>query len=37
MRVKVVELVPSVMHRRYGSSSGLRQVKDAFDIAIDGF
>lgn len=36
MREKVLELVPRIMYRRYGSSDGLREKKDAFDIAIDG-
>lgn len=36
MRERVLELAPSVMYRRHGSSDGLRQRKDAFDLAIDG-
>lgn len=36
MREKVLELAPRVMYRRHGSSDGLRQRKDAFDLAIDG-
>lgn len=36
MRRRVLELVPRVMYRRHGSSAGLRAMKDAFDLAIDG-
>ncbi|ONK55698.1 uncharacterized protein A4U43_C10F90 [Asparagus officinalis] len=36
MRERVLELAPRVMYRRHGSSDGLRQRKDAFDLAIDG-
>ncbi|KGN55897.1 probable xyloglucan galactosyltransferase GT19 [Cucumis sativus] len=36
MREKVIELIPSVMYRKHGSSLGLRTKKDAVDIAIEG-
>ncbi|GAB2280465.1 Probable xyloglucan galactosyltransferase gt19 [Dionaea muscipula] len=36
MREKVMELIPTVMYRKHGSSLGLRTKKDAFDVAIDG-
>lgn len=36
MRRRVLELAPRVMYRRHGSSAGLRAIKDAFDLAIDG-
>ncbi|KAG8374752.1 hypothetical protein BUALT_Bualt10G0028500 [Buddleja alternifolia] len=37
MREKVIEyLMPRIMYRKHGSSLGLRNKKDAFDIAIDG-
>ncbi|KAK8957718.1 hypothetical protein KSP39_PZI000742 [Platanthera zijinensis] len=36
MRRRVLEIVPSVIYRRHGSSAGLRARKDAFDLAIDG-
>lgn len=36
MREKVVEMMGRVMYRRHGSSMGLGEKKDAFDIAIEG-
>lgn len=36
MRERVLELAPGVMYRRHGSSAGLRSIKDAVDLAIDG-
>ncbi|KAJ6714631.1 XYLOGLUCAN GALACTOSYLTRANSFERASE GT19-RELATED [Salix viminalis] len=36
MREKVIELIPRVLYRKHGSSSGLRARKDAFDIAVEG-
>lgn len=36
MRERVLELAPGVMYRRHGSSAGLRLIKDAVDLAIDG-
>ncbi|GLU05607.1 hypothetical protein SLE2022_227000 [Rubroshorea leprosula] len=35
-RERVVELIPRVMYRRHESSMGLRGIKDAFDIAVEG-
>ncbi|KAJ6962652.1 xyloglucan galactosyltransferase GT19 [Populus alba x Populus x berolinensis] len=36
MRERVIELIPRVLYRKHGSSSGLRARKDAFDIAVEG-
>ncbi|KAL7165130.1 hypothetical protein ACSBR2_040915 [Camellia fascicularis] len=36
MREKLTELIPRIVYRKHGSSLGLRSVKDAFDVAIDG-
>ncbi|KAA8521878.1 hypothetical protein F0562_012808 [Nyssa sinensis] len=36
MRESVLELIPRVMYRKHGSSLGLRNKNDAFDIAIEG-
>ncbi|XP_031503372.1 probable xyloglucan galactosyltransferase GT19 [Nymphaea colorata] len=36
MRDRVIELMPKIMYRRHGSSPGLKRVKDAFDVAVDG-
>ncbi|CAK7355809.1 unnamed protein product [Dovyalis caffra] len=36
MRERVIELIPRVVYRKHGSSSGLRAIKDAFDIAVEG-
>ncbi|XP_077235457.1 exostosin family protein [Tasmannia lanceolata] len=36
MREKVIEMLPRVMYRRHGSSVGLRTIKDAFDLAVEG-
>lgn len=36
MQRRILDLVPSVIYRRHGSSAGLRARKDAFDLAIDG-
>lgn len=36
MREKVIEMMERVMYRKHGSSMGLRNKKDAIDIAIEG-
>nr|GLL48593.1 probable xyloglucan galactosyltransferase GT19 [Ipomoea trifida] len=36
MREKVIEMMPRVMYRKHGSSLGLRNKKDAIDIAVEG-
>ncbi|GJZ38480.1 probable xyloglucan galactosyltransferase GT19 [Tanacetum coccineum] len=36
MRKKLIEMIPRIVYRRHGSSLGLRNQKDAFDIAIEG-
>ena len=36
MRDKVIELMPRILYRKHGSSFGLRDKKDAFDIAVEG-
>ncbi|KAL8103243.1 hypothetical protein AgCh_027695 [Apium graveolens] len=36
MRKKVLEMLPRVIYRRHGSSLGMRDKKDALDIAIEG-
>ncbi|XP_019156429.1 PREDICTED: probable xyloglucan galactosyltransferase GT19 [Ipomoea nil] len=36
MREKVIEMIPRVMYRKHGSSLGLRNKKDAIDIAVEG-
>ncbi|KAG6469957.1 hypothetical protein ZIOFF_070896 [Zingiber officinale] len=36
MREAVLELAPTVIYRRHGSSAALRARKDAFDVAVDG-
>ncbi|GKD53678.1 pentatricopeptide repeat-containing protein [Tanacetum coccineum] len=36
MRKKLIEMIPRIVYRRHGSSLGLRNQKDAFDIAVEG-
>ncbi|PSR91569.1 Xyloglucan galactosyltransferase [Actinidia chinensis var. chinensis] len=36
MRESVLEIIPRVMYRKHGSSPGLKTMKDAFDIAVEG-
>nr|KYP58087.1 Xyloglucan galactosyltransferase KATAMARI1 isogeny [Cajanus cajan] len=36
MRERVLELIPGVLYRKHNASPGLREKKDAFDLAIDG-
>ncbi|KAJ8633703.1 hypothetical protein MRB53_027039 [Persea americana] len=36
MRERVLEMVTRVTYRRHGSSVGLRSIKDAFDLAVEG-
>nr|GEY37543.1 probable xyloglucan galactosyltransferase GT19 [Tanacetum cinerariifolium] len=36
MRKKLIEMIPRIVYRRHGSSLGLRNHKDAFDIAVEG-
>lgn len=36
MRERVLELVPRILYRRHGATVELTNIKDAFDLAIDG-
>nr|GEX54678.1 probable xyloglucan galactosyltransferase GT19 [Tanacetum cinerariifolium] len=36
MRKKLIEMIPRIVYRRRGSSLGLRNQEDAFDIAVEG-
>lgn len=36
MRENVLEMLPRIIYRKHGSSLGMRDKKDAFDIAIEG-
>lgn len=36
MKEKVIEMLPRVIYRRHGSSLGMKETKDAFDIAVEG-
>ncbi|GAA0184045.1 glycosyltransferase [Lithospermum erythrorhizon] len=36
MRERVIQMMPRVIYRRHGSSLGLKELKDAFDIAVEG-
>ncbi|GAA0164851.1 glycosyltransferase [Lithospermum erythrorhizon] len=36
MRERVIEMLPRVIYRRHGSSLGLKETQDAFDIAVEG-
>ncbi|KAK9079601.1 hypothetical protein SSX86_001274 [Deinandra increscens subsp. villosa] len=36
MRERLIEMIPRIVYRKHGSSLGLKTMKDAFDIAIEG-
>ncbi|XP_071708344.1 probable xyloglucan galactosyltransferase GT19 [Rutidosis leptorrhynchoides] len=36
MRERLIEMIPRIVYRKHGSSLGLRNKKDAFDIAVEG-